>query len=152
MRRLVFAFSALALLTACETTSAPPLGPSIQAVEAGRYHITYRGSSHMSEQEVRDRALLQAAQTTLRSGYDWFQVAGRTTGIAPPTGPQFSFGLGGASFGRRSAVGGEVGTTLGGEGTSVTTLEIVLGRGAKPAALDAYDARDVDATLGRRFS
>ena len=151
MRRLVFAVSALALLTACETTSGPPLGPSVQAVETGRFHITYRGTSRMGEPEVRDRALLQAAQTALRSGYDWFQVTGRTSSIAAPTGPQFSFGIGGASFGRHSAVGGDVGTTVGGEGTYVTSLEVLLGKGAKPAGADTYDARDVDATLGRRL-
>jgi len=153
-RRALLSLASLALvatLAACETTSGPPVGPSVQAVESGRYHLTYRGTSRMSEAEVRDRALLLAAQTTLRSGYDWFQVTGRSSTIAAPTGPQFSLGIGGASFGRHSAVGGGVGTTLGGEGTYVAGLEVLMGKGAKPAGSDAYDARDVDATLGRRL-
>jgi hypothetical protein len=123
----------------------------VQAVETGRYHVVYRGRSGMSQPEVQDRALLQAAQTTLNQGGDWFEVAGRSGGIAPPTGPQFSFGFGGASFGRNSAVGADVGTTVGGEGAYVANLEIVIGHGAKPADPSAYDARDVLSNLGSRL-
>ncbi len=151
MRRLAPALICLTLLAACETTSAPPVGASVQAVESGRYHVTYRGTSRMSEPEVRDRALVQAAQLTLNNDGDWFSVVSRSGGIAPPTGPQFSFGIGGASFGRHSAVGGDVGTTVGGEGTYVATLEIVVGHGPKPPGADAYDARDVISTVGGRL-
>ena len=151
MRRLLLPLACLGLLTACETTSAPPVGGSVQAVETGRYHVTYRGRSGMSQPEVQDRALVQAARATLSQGGDWFEVSSRSGGIAPPTGPQFSFGIGGASFGRHSAVGGDVGTTVGGEGTFVANLEIVIGHGAKPADPSAYDARDVLANLGARL-
>ncbi len=151
MRRLALSLACLTLLTACETASGPPLGPSVRSVEAGRYTVTYRGTSRMSQPEVQDRALVQAAQVTLNNGGDWFSVAGRSGGVAPPTGPQFSFGIGGASFGRNSAVGADVGTTVGGEATFVASLEILIGHGPKPSEPNAYDARDVISTVGARL-
>ncbi len=152
MRRL--AVSALCLgLCSCESAGAgpPPVGVSVQPIEAGRVRLTYRGTSRMSASEVQDRALLQAAQYTLAQGFDWFQLASRAQGEAPPTSPQFSLGIGGASFGRGVGFGGGGATTFGGGGTLVVTLEVVLGHGAAPHAPDAYDARGVSGTLGSRY-
>lgn len=152
MRSLVLALAASAcLLAGCETTAEPPVGVSVLPIEANRVQVTYRGRSGMSQPEVEDHALVQAAQLTLDRGGDWFRIAGRSGGMASPTGPQFSFGVGGLSFGRHSAVGGGVGTTVGGEGTFVSSLEVEIGRGPKPADPSVYDARDVITTVGGRL-
>ena len=152
MRCLVLALAASAgLLAACETASGPPVGASVQAIETDRVAVTYRGRSGMSSPEVQDRALAQAAQVTLNRGGDWFRVASRSGGVAAPTGPQFSFGVGGLSLGRHSAIGGGVGTTVGGEESLISTLEIVIGRGTKPGDPSAYDAREIIANAGSRL-
>jgi hypothetical protein len=155
MKRVVLVTLAAVLLAACETAGAyraPPVGLSEQEVEPGRIRVTYRGTSRMSEAEVRDRALLRAAELTLSRGYDWFSIAGRSDDIAPPTGPRISIGIGGASFGRRSALGVGGSTSFGGEGTFVSTLEVVFGRGTRPPGPDAYDARGVADTLRPRLA
>jgi hypothetical protein len=154
MKRVALTAIAVVLLAACETTGGyrpPPVGASEQEVEPGRLRVTYRGPSRMSEAEVRDRALLRAAELTLARGYDWFTVTDRFGEIAPPTRPRFTIGIGSSSFGRRSAVGLGGSTSFGGEGTFVATLEVVAGRGARPPGPDAYDARSVANTLGPRL-
>jgi hypothetical protein len=100
---------------------------------------------------VRDRALLRAAEATLQRGFDWFEITDRSTDVAPPTGPRFTIGVGSSSFGRRSAVGVGGATSFGGEGTLVSSLEIVPGRGARPPGPDANDARSVADTLRARL-
>ena len=68
-------------------------------------------------------------------------------------GASISFGIGGASFGRHSSVGGGVGTgfDLGGgnSGASAATIEVFMGKGPKPVGVDVYDAHAVRSTLGR---
>jgi hypothetical protein len=140
----------LALLCGCETPRSPPVGATDTPIETGRYRIVFRGVSGAGGPEVEDRALLHAANLALGQGYDWFQITRRTGGYAGPTSPQFTFGVGGTTFGRGSAfsVGGE--HTVGGEPSFVADMEVVFGKGAKPG-FDAYDARDVVASLGPRF-
>ena len=150
MRRLLPALFGLALLSACETAG-PPVGPTDALIEAGRYHVTFRGVSGASGPEVEDRALLHAANLALGQGYEWFRVARRAGGYAGPTSPQFSFGVGGASFGSHSSVGMGVGTgfDLGGGsyGATAATIEVFMGKGPKPPSLDAYDARSVSSSM-----
>ena len=78
MKRLAVSALCLALLGACETTGGPPVGPSDQALEPGRYRVTFRGVSGASQAEVSDRALLHAANLALMQGYDWFRVYDRS--------------------------------------------------------------------------
>ena len=154
MNRIATSALCLLILCGCETAEGaapPPLGATVQPLEAGRFRVIYRGGPRMSEAEVGDRALFQAAQLTLSKGFDWFQVTDRSRGLAPPTGPRFSIGIGGASFGRGGGVGVGGATSFGGEATPVVNLEIVLGHGSPPASTAAYDARDVASTLGQRF-
>lgn len=154
MKRIALAAACVALLSACETTGGvrpPPVGASYQDIDAGRLRVTFRGSSRMSNPEVRDRALLRAAELTLERGYDWFTITDRYGELAPPTRPRFTVGLGTASFGRRSAVGVGGSTSFGGEGTFVETLEVSLGRGPRPPGPDAYDARGVADTIRPRL-
>ncbi|MGZ3273215.1 MAG: CC0125/CC1285 family lipoprotein [Caulobacteraceae bacterium] len=152
MKWLLPAALGLALLSGCETTGGgPPVGATDAAIEAGRYRVTFRGVSGASVQEVEDRALLHAANLALGQGYDWLRVINRTGGYAAPTSPQISFGIGGTSFGRGSAVSVGGSRTVGGEPTYVADLEVVFGKGPKPS-LDAYDARSVVDSLGPRLA
>ena len=149
MRRLAASALCLMILTACETTGgmAPPVGLSQMEIEPGRVRVTYRGSSSMSEAEVRDRALLAAAEASIARGYDWFRITERFSELGPPTSPRFSFGLGTGSYGRSSSLGVGGSTSFGGEPTVVVTIEALGGRGPRPADPDVYDARSVSDTL-----
>ena len=149
MRRLATSAVCLLLLTACETTARnlPPVGASQLEIEPGRVRVTYRGASHMGEPEVRDRALLAAAEAALARGYDWFRVVDRSSDVAPPTSPRFSFGFGTGSYGRSTALGVGASTGFGGGASYVVSIETLGGRGARPQTPDAYDARSVSDTL-----
>ena len=152
MRWLVPALLGLALLAGCETASgAPPVGAADVRIDADHYRTTFRGVSGASPQEIEDRALLHAAGLALAQGYDWFRVTNRSGGFAAPTSPQFTFGVGGATFGRNSAFGIGGSHTVGGEPTYVADLELAFGKGPKPADPLVYDARGVTASLGPRL-
>jgi hypothetical protein len=161
MNKLIFSAAALAalVLSACETPTvyAPQAGPqasgySEMAIEHDRWRITFNGGSHANARRVDDLALLRASDVTLAQGYDWFRVVERRAEMRPSGGPVMSLGVGGADFGRRSAVGvsGETGFDLGGGPRVSETLEILMGRGAAPKEPDVYDARDVRRTIAPR--
>jgi hypothetical protein len=160
MKPILLAAAAALLLTACQTTTvyAPATdryasGFNEQRIEDGRYRVTYRGGNGAPLAQVEDYALLRAADITVRDGYDWFRVVDSRGGAIAGRGPYVGIGGGGASFGRHSAVG--VGVSVGAIDLSggpqlSQTLEIVMGRGAKPSDADAYDARDVQRHIGPR--
>ena len=166
MKRLVLSALAALSLAACATQPTvyqPAAGPnaigySEYRIEPGRYRITFQGGSGAPAEQVMDLALLRAADLALADGYDWFRVSDRfmqATG-GGSSGPRISLGVGGADFGRRSAVGVGVGTgfNLGGGGgygggAAAATIEVFMGRGPKPDGVDVYDARAVRSTLGR---
>lgn len=153
--RWLLASAACLLLTACETAttyqaaaSPTAVGYSEQRIEPGRYRVTFQGGEG-SPQQVQDYALLRAAQITLRDGYDWFRVIERYGDARPPrSGTTVS--IGGANFGRHSAVGLGTSFDLSGGPIVNATLEIQMGHGAKPEAADAYDAHGVVAEIGPR--
>ena len=150
---------ALALgLAACATPAvyapAPrPGAPGYFAtkIENDRYRVTYRGAS--SDAQAYDFALLQASELALANGYDWFIVDQRSTDRAGGgNGPRISVGGGSTTFGRHTSVGAGVGVgfNLGSGAKSSASLEIRLGHGAKPTDVNAYDARQVRATVRPR--
>jgi hypothetical protein len=163
MKRLVLSALAAVSVAACATTPTvyqPAAGPSgvgysEYRIEPGRYRVTFQGGSGAPPEQVMDLALRRAADLTLAEGFDWFRVSDRY--LRPTSsgnsGPRVSLGVGGADFGRHSGVGLGVGTgfNLGGGsvGASAATLEIFMGRGAKPDGVDIYDARALRSTLGR---
>ena len=168
MKRLslpVAAASALALalgLSAC--ASLAPYGPkggpggqgfSEQRIESDRYRVTYDGVG--APGPVADMALLRAADLTLQSGYDWFEVTQRWTDGRPDGAggvrPSVSIGAGSGRYGGYSAsgVGVGVGLDFSGPQPTSTTLEVLMGRGRTPERPNAYDARGVRDGLRGRF-
>ena len=168
MYRPIAAACAALALAACATptvyapanpNSASAVGFSEYRIENNRYRVTFQGGAGAPAQLVNDYAFLRAAEITLRDGYDWFQVVdrfGESSGSGYGGGPRISIGGGTSSYGGRgwggSGVGIGVGTSfpLGGAGSGGVysrTIEVVLGRGARPASPDVYDARQVAASL-----
>jgi hypothetical protein len=160
MKRLLTLAAACCLsLAACSSPSvyAPSTGPHASGftenrIEADRWRVTYRGGGGASSAQVDDYALLRAAELTLENGYDWFRVENRYTEASGGGGGGLSIGVGGGSWGSHSGVGGGVstGVPLGGGAALATTLEISMGKGEKPPARDAYDARSVQAAIRPR--
>ena len=162
MKRLILPLLASLSLAACATAPTvyqPAAGPkavgySEYRIEPGRYRITFQGGPGAPAQYVMDLALLRAADLAIADGYDWFRVADRFVQGRPDNGPRLSLGVGGASFGRHSAVGVGVsnGISLGGGPSVASTIEVVMGKGERPRGGDVYDARALRENLGRRPS
>ena len=153
MRRLfgTIAFVVLAACASAPTTytaaaSADDMGYREQRLETERYRVSFRGNSDLKAPQVEDMALRRAAELTLQNGYQWFQVVSRNTDLAggrySPSGPTIGIGGSTGSFG--SGVGVGVGFNFGGDSREYqSTLEILMGRGDKPADPNAYDAQQV---------
>lgn len=161
MRRVFLPLLTALGLGACATTpthyqvstSPQMVGYSEYRIEPGRYRVTFRGGPGATPEQVADYALLRAADLAIADGYDWFRVVDRSLRQAGPSnGPRLSVGVGGADFGHRSSVGVGVGTSfnLGGGPALAQSIEVLMGKGAKPDDRDAYDARDVRREIGAR--
>jgi hypothetical protein len=152
------ALVAALVLSGCATPAvyAPAAGPgrpgySELKIENDRFRVTYRDAAN--EAAAADYALLRAAEVTLQQGYDWFVVDNRSTDRSgQSSGPRVGVGVGGGNYGGRTSVGigTSVGFNLGGGAKTTVALEIRLGRGAKPTIVNAYDARQVQATVRPR--
>ena len=161
MKRTLVSLAAALALSACAsapTVYQPATGPSAVGfsaykIEPGRYRITFHGGPGAPPEQVSDYALLRAADLALAQGYDWFRVTERSTHPDGGGHSTLSLGIGGGDYGWRSGVGVGVGTSvpLGGGPALVSTLEVMMGNGARPSSdPDVYDARGVRATVGPR--
>lgn len=143
------------ILAACQSTPNPYPNPGFYEtrIEQDRYRLVYRAAPKMPRDRADDFALLRAAEMTLQNGYDWFRITSRETSVIQPSGPVISLGTGSASYGRSSSVGVGVGTSfqLGGGPTPLLTLDLQMGKGARPDDRSAYDARDVAETIRGRM-
>jgi len=155
MKRTLAPLALALALGACATPYGQPIQPfSETRISTDRLRVTYQGPG--DPVYAGDQALLRAADIAVNDGYDWFVVENRYTedygrgGFGG--GPRIALGGSSFDFGRYSgsSVGAGIGFTFGGGARQrvSTTLEVLLGRGPKP--LEAYDARDVLRTLGRR--
>ncbi|SER06578.1 hypothetical protein SAMN04488038_11521 [Solimonas aquatica] len=144
-----------ALLSACAAvTPYQPLhdgyGYSAQLIESNRYRVSFAGSSATPRQTVENYMLYQAAELTLRSGSDYFIIAGGGTQSSGSNAPTLSFGFGGFSFGGHGGVGMGVGTSTGGgqQLQYTASADILVFKGKKPDNNpQAFDAREVKANL-----
>ena len=164
MKRLTLSLIAASALALGACASLAPYGPqqaargqgfSEQRIESNRFRVTYNGVG--APGPVADRALFRAAQLTVDQGYDWFEVTQRWIDGRPDSAggvrPSVSIGAGSGRYGgwSTSGVGVGLGFDLSGPQPTSTTLEIVMGRGAKPDRPDAYDARRVQDAIRNRL-
>ncbi|WP_372785629.1 hypothetical protein [Phenylobacterium sp.] len=157
MKRLLLPALAALSLAACATapTHFQPAGGrdavgfSDTRIEPGRYRVTFQGGPGAPAGQVQDYALLRAADLAVADGYDWFRITDRITRQNGYGGSSLSVGFGGMSFGRHSAtsVGVGTGVPLSGGPSLVTSLEVLMGKGPKPADGDVYDARGVQRSI-----
>jgi hypothetical protein len=160
MKRALLAAALCLSMAACatEATHFQPVarpggvGFSELRIEPGRYRVTFQGGPGAPEAQVQDYALLRAADLALADGYDWFRVVDREIRQTGYGGSSVSLGFGGMSFGRHSATGVGVGTgfPLSGGPALQASLEVLMGKGPRPAGEDVYDARGVRASIGGR--
>lgn len=160
-----FATFALIIALAGCATPAPQYGPAVRPGDSGfsetriendRFRVSYHTASG-GPAAASDFALLRAAELTLQNGDDYFIVTQRGVDsngrYGGGSGPRVGVGIGGGSLGRHSGVsiGAGVGYNLGGHssGGATSTIEVRLGKGAKPDDPNAYDARSVDRSLRR---
>jgi hypothetical protein len=114
-------------------------------IETDRYRVSFRANPDLKGPQVEDLALRRAAEITLQDGYEWFRVVTRNTELVGgrPNGGT-SVGVGGSTGSFGSGLGVGVGFDLSPDTRKYeTVMEILLGRGAKPADIDAYEARAV---------
>lgn len=150
---LCLSLAACAAPTHFQPAASPgAIGFSEMRIEPGRYRVTFQGGPGAPEAMVQDYVLLHAADLTLAQGYDWFRVIDRSIRQTGYGGTSIGFGLGGASFGRHTATGVGVssGFPVSGGPSLAASLEILMGRGPRPPALDVYDARGLRETVGPR--
>jgi hypothetical protein len=143
------------LLAACTSSPTPyqaaqnGFGYSEQQVEENRYRVSFAGNSATSRQTVEDYVLYRAAELTVQTGHDWFEVVDRNT-VQDYSGyggsPAFGLGVGGGSnfgVGLSMPMGGG-----GGSGRYTADMDIVLRDGEKPQENpNAYDAFSVISRL-----
>ena len=164
MKPMTFGLIAASVLVLSACASLAPYGPqqsargqgfSEQRIESNRFRVTYNGVG--APGPVADRALFRAAQLTVDQGYDWFEVTQRWIDGRPDSAggvrPSVSIGASSGRYGgwSTSGVGVGVGLNFSGPQPTSTTLEILMGRGARPDRPDAYDARQVRDNLRSRF-
>lgn len=124
------------------------LGYESSKIQNDRFRVSYTAKT---EDEAIDYALLRAAQLTVDNGDTWFEVI-NTGGTVRPRGkigvkPSVGMNPNAILRGRlpRPNIGvnmGDVADAMKGP-QATSTLEIVTGKGAKPAKPSAYDAQEV---------
>ncbi|MDB5474894.1 MAG: hypothetical protein JWP49_405 [Phenylobacterium sp.] len=159
MKRTLLAILACASLAACAAathfqpmTGRGGVGYSELRIEPGRYRVTFQGGPGAPEAQVQDYALLRAADLALAEGYDWFRIVDRNIRQTGYGGASIGLGVGGMSFGRHSATGVGVssGFPISGGPSLQASLEVMMGKGPRPAGQDVYDPRAVRASIGPR--
>lgn len=161
MRHYLIAIPAL-LLAACATapTAYAPSdrgepGYHDRRIEDDRFQISFTGGPDIGPARTEDLALRRAAEVTLDSGYDWFEVVGRERfGRGDRDSPVSVGGSVGQSFGSRGYRGSSVGLGVsfnsGRVRRDTVTLDILTGHGPRPEGPAFYDARDVVANIPTR--
>lgn len=153
--------SMLLLLAACATQplyspAERPDGPGYweTRLTENRYRVSFVGRSTTSSEEVRNYALLRAADLTLDAGYDWFKIIERETEEqARRTEPRVSIGVGTGCYPYGCRVIGSrwySGVVLDSYHYADryrTSMEILMGKGTPEDPNTVYDARELSRNL-----
>jgi hypothetical protein len=150
MRTLLLAAAFAAAATGARAENATPYQPSAVSrahqgysetqIDANRLRVSFSGNADTSRETVETYVLFRAAETTLQRGFDYFVVVDHnvdTTTAYEPYGPPLP-----PIAPRRYR---EV-------SRHQAVSEILMYRGARPNAPNAYDARVVHANLGWRVT
>jgi hypothetical protein len=128
-----------------------------------RYRITFNGEPEATSDQVKDLALLRAAQVTLANDYDWFRVVNQETAATTAVTPTTVTTTTPAQTVSRDcgALGCTTTVTPAYSGTQViavkendacsTASEIVMGDGSLRDPTVAYDADELYDALTRRY-
>lgn len=157
--RIIF-LSAL-ILAACATQplyspASRPDGPGYweTRLTENRYRVSFVGRNTTSSEEVKNYALLRAADLTLDAGYDWFKVIERETQqTIRDNEPRVSIGVGTGCYPYGCRVIGSRWYT----GVSLdsyryadryrTSMEILMGKGEPEDPNSVYNARELSRNL-----
>ncbi|HEY0053322.1 MAG TPA: hypothetical protein VGB49_07920 [Caulobacteraceae bacterium] len=178
MKRPLIALAAALTLSACATatTYAPEGfggqrgGYAEQRLEQNRFRVSFSGNSLTSRDTVEMYLLHRAAELTVETGHDWFEIADRaterdtryvTTGISDPWysgryglgwGPRWRFYNRGlwSPWSRWGGYGWRDDFDVREITRYEAIAEVVMHRGPRPDRVDAFDAREVIANLGPR--
>ena len=157
MKHLLAAMSLGLLAGACATAptvygpaaTVDAMGYRSTRIETDRYRVSFRGNPDAKRTQVEDMALRRAAEIAVGDGYQWFRVVDRHTeqvGGRDRGEPHGGVGVGASSgrYGSHTSVGVGLSFDLAPDSLRYeTSMEIVLGKGAKPGDPDAYDAQSV---------
>lgn len=131
-------------------------GYAEQPLETNRYRISFAGNSLTPRETVENYLLYRAAEVTLAGGHDYFLVVERdtersTTYHTTVTGFDGHPGIHSFRHFHAHGFGGFATATARPRDRYRAFANILVGKGAKPAEPDAYDARDVLKRLAPRI-
>ncbi|MGQ9427451.1 CC0125/CC1285 family lipoprotein [Gilvimarinus sp. F26214L] len=157
------AFLLLVLFAGCATQ--PLYSPATRPDQPGywetrltdtRYRVTFVGRSSTSSEEVKNLALLRAAELTIAAGYDWFRIVDRESSAQTRRDdPRVSIGVGSGCYPYGCRVVGSRWYT----GVHLdswhyadryrSSMEILMGKGEPGDPNRVYDARELARHLQR---
>lgn len=128
-----------------------------------RYRVNYNGDRSTTSEEVKDMALLRAAELTKLNDYDWFRVEDRestaessdrsqvATGVSTGRDVYRSCGLLGCTTTSSPAYSAIAITTAPGREVYSTSIEIVMGAGEVEDKTSVYNASELYAFLNEKY-
>jgi hypothetical protein len=153
MKRILVSCLAVLAVAACTTAPTvyqPAASPQAMGyrdlkIEDDRYRVSFRSNADVHGMALDDLVLRRAAEIAQREGRSWFLVVNRSNELVSGySRGGTSVGVGGSSGSYGSSVGVGIGIDLSPDSRKYeSTMEILLGTGAKPSSPDAYDAQAV---------
>lgn len=170
MKTQALTLIAVLLLSACasqpdyKAANRAGYGYKETQLSESRYRVQYKARGE-GQDTARDYALLRAAELTLLEGYDWFVVVDRETLVnreqhqsAVDSGVRYDrvvtrdCGLLNCTTSYKTVPTYSMGLSSGtpSRGDTEAVLEIMMGKGVRPASGDSYDAVEVRDNLQQR--
>lgn len=153
MNRMLLSGLFAIALAACTTAptvyqpaaSSQAMGYRDLKIEDDRYRVSFVSNADVRGVALDDLVFRRAAEIAQREGRTWFLVVSRSNDLVGGYNRGgTSVGVGGSSGSYGSSVGVGIGLDLSPDTRKYeATLEILLGRGAKPDSPDAYDVQSI---------